>query len=118
MFKFSFSESYGSISALDQMCNYFATSLYFVFSTLIIKYHRKESKEKVAIMSVFSVDDSGEYYHDLLDHNYSDGNEKALSWNEMLESCKPSSSSMANLPEKHVYKPAGNVSIAIIYFVC
>ncbi|KAF7839705.1 calmodulin-binding transcription activator 4 isoform X1 [Senna tora] len=51
-------------------------------------------------------DDSGEYYQELLDHNCSNENDNAGSWKEMLESCKPSS--MVNLPEKQVYKPAEN----------
>jgi hypothetical protein len=43
------------------------------------------------------VGDNGESYRELLDHDFPDGNEKALSW-------------------KNVYIPAGNVSIAITYF--
>ncbi|XP_061336950.1 calmodulin-binding transcription activator 4-like isoform X2 [Gastrolobium bilobum] len=50
--------------------------------------------------------DSGECYHELLDHDCPDGNEEALSWTKMLESCK--SSSAAKLPQKNAYMPAGN----------
>jgi len=43
------------------------------------------------------VGDSDESYHELLDHDFPDGNEKTLSW-------------------KSVYMPAGNVSIARTHF--
>lgn len=43
------------------------------------------------------VGDSGESYSELLNRDFPDGNEKALSW-------------------KNVYLPAGNVSIARTYF--
>jgi len=36
------------------------------------------------------VGDGGEFYHELIDQGYPDGNEKAL-WTEVLESCKSSS---------------------------
>ena len=42
------------------------------------------------MLKVFIViGDGGEFYHELIDHGYPDGNEKAL-WTEVLESCKSS----------------------------
>lgn len=51
---------------------------------------------------------------ELLDRGCPDENEKAL-WTELLESYK--SSSVAKSPQKNVYTPAGNVSIARTYFI-
>lgn len=59
----------------------------------------------------FSVDDSGNHYHELLDHNCPDGREKNLYWTEVLESCE----SVIKLPEQHAYKAFENVSIANTY---
>ncbi|KAJ1407339.1 P-loop containing nucleoside triphosphate hydrolase [Sesbania bispinosa] len=50
--------------------------------------------------------DGGKHYRELLDHGCPDGNEKALSWTDVMESCKPSSA--AKVPQKNVYMPAGN----------
>ncbi|KAK7400028.1 hypothetical protein VNO78_11226 [Psophocarpus tetragonolobus] len=49
--------------------------------------------------------DGGEYYHELIDHGYTDANEKAL-WTGVLESCE--SSSAVKLPQKNYYLQAGN----------
>ncbi|KAK7280863.1 hypothetical protein RIF29_08402 [Crotalaria pallida] len=51
-------------------------------------------------------DGSDKYYHEPLDHGSSDGNENALSWTEVLESCKPLS--VTKLPEQHAYEASGN----------
>lgn len=61
----------------------------------------------------FSVDDSGNHYHELLDNNCPDGREKNLYWTEVLESCK----SVIKLPEQHAYGAFENVSIANTYIV-
>ena len=58
------------------------------------------------------IGDGDEFYHELIDHGYPDGNEKAL-WTKVLESCK--SSSAVKLPLKNVYMPVENVSIALTY---
>ncbi|XP_068476459.1 calmodulin-binding transcription activator 4 isoform X3 [Phaseolus vulgaris] len=49
--------------------------------------------------------DGGECYHELIDHGYPDGNEKAL-WTGVLGSCESSTS--VKLPPKNVYLTAGN----------
>ncbi|KHN34827.1 Calmodulin-binding transcription activator 4 [Glycine soja] len=54
--------------------------------------------------------DGGEFYHELIDHGYPDGNEKAL-WTEVLESCK--SSSAVKLPQKNVYMPVENLENSV-----
>lgn len=61
------------------------------------------------------VGDSDESYRELLNHSHPNGNEKALSWTEMLGSSK--SSSTAKSPQKSVYMPAGNVCIAGAYLI-
>ncbi|XP_027337992.1 calmodulin-binding transcription activator 4-like isoform X2 [Abrus precatorius] len=49
--------------------------------------------------------DTDKYYQELLD-DYPDGNEKAMSWMEVLESCKPSS--VTKLPDQHAYQAFEN----------
>ncbi|XP_027337996.1 calmodulin-binding transcription activator 4-like isoform X6 [Abrus precatorius] len=58
--------------------------------------------------------DTDKYYQELLD-DYPDGNEKAMSWMEVLESCKPSS--VTKLPDQHAYQAFENV-IIIGTFLC
>jgi len=63
------------------------------------------------MLKVFTfIGDGGESYHELIDHGYPDGNEKAL-WTGVLESCK--SSTAVKLPQKNVYMAAGNVSVSL-----
>ncbi|RDY11839.1 Calmodulin-binding transcription activator 4, partial [Mucuna pruriens] len=50
-------------------------------------------------------DDSGTYYHDLLD-NCPRGNEKAICWTEVLESCEPSS--VTKLSDQQAYEAFEN----------
>jgi len=63
------------------------------------------------MLKVFTfIGDGGECYHELIDHGYPDGNEKAL-WTGVLGSCESSTS--VKLPPKNVYLTAGNVSVSI-----
>ncbi|MED6160075.1 hypothetical protein PIB30_048000 [Stylosanthes scabra] len=50
--------------------------------------------------------DNGKHYNQLLNCDQPDANENALSWTEVLESCKPAS--LTNLPEQHAYEAYGN----------
>ncbi|RYR63777.1 hypothetical protein Ahy_A04g021531 isoform C [Arachis hypogaea] len=52
--------------------------------------------------------DNGKNYNQLLNCDRPDANENALSWTEVLESCKPAS--LTNLPEQHAYEAYGNDS--------
>ncbi|KAJ7957540.1 Calmodulin-binding transcription activator 4 [Quillaja saponaria] len=47
--------------------------------------------------------DSGEQHHQFLGHDYTDGNQKALSWDDVLDSCN--TSSVVESPDQYVYKP-------------
>ncbi|KAK7247010.1 hypothetical protein RIF29_41886 [Crotalaria pallida] len=51
--------------------------------------------------------DGSKYFPESLDHNRPDGNRKALSWTDMLES----SSSAAKLPQENIYMPALNENL-------
>ncbi|OIV98470.1 hypothetical protein TanjilG_16797 [Lupinus angustifolius] len=55
-------------------------------------------------------DGSDKYYHELLDHDSPDGNEKAPSWMELLESYN--SSSQMKLPEQHAYVASNENSLS------
>ncbi|KAL1319877.1 hypothetical protein HN51_064612 [Arachis hypogaea] len=52
--------------------------------------------------------DNGKNYNQILNCDCPDANENALSWTEVLESCKPAS--LTNLPEQHAYEAYGNDS--------
>ncbi|KAJ7945568.1 Calmodulin-binding transcription activator 4 [Quillaja saponaria] len=49
--------------------------------------------------------DSGEHHDQFLGHDYTDGNKKAFSWNEVLDSCK--TSLVVESPEQYVYGYGG-----------
>ena len=68
-----------------------------------------QKKKKVAKMSVFSADESGEDYHEIINHDCPNENENSISWTEdVLGSYE--SSCMPELPERHIYSPIGKVS--------